>query len=491
MLLQPGVTCWRTARADRVALLVENAAYFRAVRQALERAERSVLLLGWQFDPRTRLDPQDDEEAGPAGEVGHLLRRLVRERPNLDIRLLIWQSPLPIAVSQGLYPQRAMRWFRKRTIDLRLEPPWAFGSCHHQKVLVIDDKVAFCGGGDISIDRWDDMGHLDDDVRRCTPSGVICQPRHEVMMMVDGEAARALGDLARERWRGATGEILPSVGGQSDPWPETIAPDLTDATVGICRTEPATARRAAVRENEALHLECIQEARSLIYLENQYFTSPLIAAALAQRLEEPDGPEVVIVSTGKSPSWFDQSTMDGARAAILRTLRKADIHGRLSAWRPLTAGGQNIIVHSKVTVIDDRLLRVGSTNLNNRSSGFDTECDVAVEREASDSFIRSFRHRILAHFLGVSEDSYAAEEARGRMAQAVERLNTGRMAKLTEDDPGWWGRFIAEYQLGDPTGRSDAWRPWRRRRLSNLLKREVQAAIADADETSKSITSGR
>ena len=492
LLLQPGLTCWRTAKADRVALLVENASYFAALKEALGKAERSIQLLGWQFDPRTRLDPLSDEESGPEGEVGHLLRRMVRERPELDVRLLIWKSPLPIAISQGLYPQKALRWFRRRTVDLHLDPPWAIGSCHHQKVMVIDERLAFCGGGDISIDRWDSADHLDDDVRRCTPSGVICQPRHEVMMMVDGEAAVALGDLFRERWRRATGERLKSEGGAGDPWPGSVAPDMTDVDMGVCRTEPSIRRRAAVRENEALHLECIGQAKRLIYLENQYFTSPLIAAAIAQRLEEPDGPEVVIVSTGKSPSWFDQATMDGARAAILRTLRKADIHGRLSAWRPQTAKGQNIIVHSKVSIIDDRLLRVGSANLNKRSCGYDTECDVAVEREAEDDFIRSIRRRLISHFLGVDEETYGNVEAVSRtVGQAIADLNTGRMARLTDDDPGWWGRFIADYQLGDPAGRTDAWRPWRRKRLSDLLEHEVQAAIADAASTSKSITSGR
>ena len=189
MLLLPGHSCWRVERADRVAVLVENADYFRAVSKAIHSAKRSITLLGWQFDPRTNLDPINGDHSA-AGEIGHQLRRLVRERPELDIRLLIWRSPLPIALSQGLYPQRAEAWFRKRAVDFRLDTPGAMGACHHQKVLVIDDRLAFCGGGDISTDRWDDCDHLDDDVRRSKPDGIICPPRHEVMMMVDGAAAR-------------------------------------------------------------------------------------------------------------------------------------------------------------------------------------------------------------------------------------------------------------------------------------------------------------
>ena len=80
---------------------------------------------------------------------------LVKKKPDLDVRLLIWKSPLLIAASQGFYPHRAQRWFRKRMVEFRLDSPGPIGACHHQKVVVIDDKLAFCGGGDISTDRWD------------------------------------------------------------------------------------------------------------------------------------------------------------------------------------------------------------------------------------------------------------------------------------------------------------------------------------------------
>ena len=480
LLLQPGSTCWRKERAGRVALLPENDLYFAAVREALENAQRSVLLLGWQFDPRTRLDP---EEQGAGAEVGHILRRLVRERPELDIRLLIWRSPLPIAFSQGFFPQRARAWFQGKTVNFRLDRARPLGGCHHQKVLVIDDVLAFSGGGDLSVDRWDTAAHEDADPRRTSPSGLAYPPRHEVMMMVDGEAARALGDLARKRWKDAIGEPLVPVETGRDPWPVSIEPDLRDVEVGIARTEPAWRGSGGVREIEALHLEAIARAERLIYLENQYFTSPLIAAALAARLEEEDGPEVVVVSTAQSPSWFDKATMDGARAALLERLNEADIHDRFSAWTPLTRNGRPIIVHSKVTLIDDRLLRVGSANLNNRSCGFDTECDLAVETGADDAtaaFIRSFRARLLSHFLAVDQAAFeAAFAVTGSLGKTIEGLTEGRMARLDERHASRLSRWMADYQIGDPASPADAWRPWRRGRLSRVL-RETVAHAADA-----------
>ncbi len=476
-LLEVGNGCWRVETADRFAVLMENEAYFDALASAIGKAQRSIVILGWQFDPRTRLDPESrpgDRQA----EIGHQLRLLVKTRPDLDIRLLIWKSPLLIAATQGFYPHRAMNWFRKRMVEFRLDQPGPIGACHHQKVVIIDDRVAFCGGGDIATDRWDSIEHLDHDPRRCQPTGVICSPRHETMCVMDGAAARALGDLARERWFRATWERTIPDTVAHDPWPDGIAPDMRDVRIGIARTEPKTGGRSEVRENETLHVEAIRRAKRLIYLENQYFTSPVIARALAERLDEPDGPEVVLVSTAGSPSWFDQMTMDTARAEVLYRLEAADRHNRFSAFAPRTVSNARIIVHAKVSIIDDQLLRIGSTNLNNRSMGLDTECDIAAEPadQPGRDAIRRFRHHSIGHFLGVSGEAFAeAEAGTGSTGQAILNFDTSRMEPLGTYPPSWFERFVAEWQLGDPTSSSDTWRPWKR--LRNRSQRPRQSIV--------------
>ncbi|HEV7351759.1 MAG TPA: phospholipase D-like domain-containing protein [Brevundimonas sp.] len=462
-LLDPGRNCWRVAPAHRFAVLLDTAAYFDALDEALAAARRSVIVLGWQFDPRTRLDPSAE---GRDAEIGRRLRRMVRQNPDLDVRLLIWRSPILIAASQGFYPHRAQAWFRKRLVELHLDSPGPIGACHHQKLVLIDEAVAFVGGGDIATDRWDTPEHLDGDPRRVMPGGRIAPPRHETMCVLDGPAARALADLARDRWYRATWERTAPVEVRSDPWPASVTPDLIDVPVGIARTEPGWRGRPEVRENEALHLSVIAAARRLIYFENQYFTSTVIAEALAARLAEPDGPEIVLVTTGRAPSWFDSMTMDPARAEMLYRLEQADRYHRLFAFSPLTEARERLIVHAKVTIVDDALLRIGSTNLNNRSMGFDTECDVAVEPrdEAGREVVRAFRHRTIAHFLGQSAEAFAAVEAlEGSTGRAIEKLADGRMRLLGEDRPTPLEQMVAEWQLGDPHSPRDSFRPWRRR----------------------------
>ncbi|MET0273360.1 MAG: phospholipase D-like domain-containing protein [Phenylobacterium sp.] len=478
-VLRPGETCWRTARADRAAFLIDTEAYFTAVFDAFHKARRSILLLGWGFDPRTRLFPDGYDGPDDPDEVGRILVELACAKPELDVRLLVWKSALPISATQEFFPHKARKWFENTPVKFHLDDQVPIGACHHQKVVVIDDRIAFVGGGDIAVDRWDTPGHLDDDQRRIMPKQECHAPRHEVMMLVDGDAARALGELGRERWRRATGEVLPiPVDGGGDPWPEHVPAQLIHQEVAIARTEPGWKGRPEVDEIRHLTVACIAEAKDTIYLENQYFTSPLIAEAIAARLAQPDGPEVVLISTGKAPSWFDQLTMDRARSTLIWRLRAADIFGRFRAFYPATPNGEVIIVHSKVSVFDDRVVRIGSANLNNRSGGFDTECELAVECEDEGGRMAAaaFRDRLIGHFMGYTGDAVAkARVAHGGLVHAIDALNReGRLQPIIPHRMGPAATLIATYHIGDPQDPRDAWRPWRRRgRLYEHARRHV------------------
>ena len=311
-------------------------------------------------------------------------------------------------------------------------------------------------------------------------------------MMVDGPAARAMGDLVRRRWLRATGETVaaPVEGSGPDIWPDFVAPALVDAPIGVVRTEPAWRGQPLVEEWKAQTLRSIALAERTLYLENQYFTSPVIAEALARKLADPAGPEIVLVSTEHSPSYFDKMTMDRARSAAVRRLREADVFGRLRMLCPHTAHGKPIIVHAKVTIVDDRLVRIGSANLNNRSGGLDTEVELAIEAqtEAHSTAIVALRNRLVGHYFGRSAaDVATAIERHGGLIGAIDRLNTrGRLTEIELLKLGRLAKFVAAYHLGDPAGVGDVWRPIRRRELLDASVR----AIAQAPRL-KSITSGK
>ncbi len=469
-LLRPGSTCWRVAHAHRVALLVDGAAYFPAMKAAMEKARHSILLLGWDFDPRVPLEP-DGRGMGRTERLCDLLSRLLARRRGLRVYILIWDMALPYAIQRRDRPQRAGRWLPSERLTYRVDGVHPPGACHHQKVLVIDDSIAFCGGSDFTRNRWDTSDHLPADGRRRTADGRIYGPRHDVELAVDGPAALALGELCRERWRRATGVQLEAISAPGEAWPEDLRPDFTDLPVGISRTEPGGASRPEVREIETFYLAAIAAARRRIYLENQYFTSPVIGSALASRLGEPDGPEVVVVCPARSGGPMDRLTMDHARNYLIHRLQSADPYGRFRAFAPLAAGDAPITIHSKVMVVDDRLLRVGSANLNNRSLGLDTECDLAIEAGPGDRHtrrtIRELLDRLLVEHLARPRGTLETAMAQtGSLIASIQALNPPAGRHLRAFDvprPSWLDTLIGTSHLLDPMGVADNWQPWRRR----------------------------
>ena len=486
VLLEPGTTCWRRDPSGRAALLIDMADYFDAAMIAMKRARRTIHLLNWAFEPETLFHPQPGYTGPDEDRIGNFLKRLAKDKPKLDVRILCWKSALPVAATQHWFTLTDRKVFAGSEVKFVLDGKLPMGASHHQKMIIVDDAIGFCGGGDIGPDRWDTALHLDDDPRRRRSQRKSDRKdydsRHEVMGVVEGAPARALGALFRDRWARATGEVLPELPLAKPIWPAGVAAQFKGVEVGLSRTAGAWRDYAEVREVEALHLESIRAARRCIYMENQYFTSPLIASALARRLAEPGGPEVVLIGAERSPSYFDQMTMDATRVKFIQRLKRADKHGRFQAYSPVTTLGRIIIVHAKLTIIDDRLLRIGSANLNNRSMGFDTECDLSFEATGragtgNRGEIQRLRTRLLAHWLGC--DAASVERAitkAGGVGKGLEALrNAGyvrlRPIGLAPLNP--LAEFVADYHLGDPWSPKDSWRPWKRRTLNRNVSRQV------------------
>jgi phospholipase D1/2 len=463
-VLQPGHTCWRIEQADRVALIVDAADYFRAVQSAMLKAQHSILMIGWDFDTRIDLDPDDEAEEHPR-QLGAFLTWLADTRPGLNIKILKWDLGTVKALWRGTTLFRVAQWALHERITFKLDGAHPPGAAHHHKIVVIDDAVAFCGGIDMTGDRWDTSEHRDDDPRRRRPfTRRAYGPWHDATTAVGGAAAKALGDHARERWKYASGEVLAPPPAGLDPWPDCLQADMTDVAVAIARTIPAYEDQKEVREVEALYVTAIAAARKSVYLESQYFASRVIAEAIARRLAEPDGPEFVIINPESAEGWLEEEVMGSARGRLLSMLRRSDRFGRLRVYTPVTAGEQPIYVHAKIMIVDDRLLRVGSSNLNNRSMGYDTECDLALEAEVDNTHlsraIQSFRARLLAEHLGTSAEHVAAivSEQQSLIAAIDRLLGPGRSLrpfeppKINEAE-----KALADHEILDPERPRSLW----------------------------------
>ena len=207
---------------------------------------------------------------------------------------------------RGITPLTLLRWRLNGRIAAKLDSAHPPGASHHQKILVIDDGFAFCGGIDMTGGRWDRRAHQDGDPARVGPNGRPYLAWHDATMALDGAAAAALGALARERWACAGGRELAPVECRSECWPEALDPQFRHVEVAISRTRPDHEHVEAAHEIEALYLALIARARRSIYAESQYFASRRIAEAIAKRLAEPDSPEIVLINPAQADGWLER-----------------------------------------------------------------------------------------------------------------------------------------------------------------------------------------
>jgi len=477
-ILEPGRNCWRIEQADRAAVLYDAADYYRRLRVSLLEARRSIAIVGWDFDAGILLDPEADDRT-----LGQLLRDCVEQTPELEVRVLIWSvgvihgpgAPLPLLLGAD--------WEQHPRITLRLDSEHPIYAAHHQKIVVIDDVLAFSGGIDLTIERWDTCAHRVCDPGRRNPDGTSYGPVHDLQMAVSGRAARAIGDLVRHRWKSATGEVLDPVAVDAAHWPDGLDPDFKATSVAIARTAPRWGEHHGTIENARLAEDALAAARTLVYIEAQYLTTAAIGRVLMRLLALADGPEIIVVMTKSSRSSVEHYIMGHNRDRLVRRLKRVDRYGRLRLYYPENQeGGESceILVHAKLMIVDDIFLRIGSANLNNRSVGLDTECDLAIEArtKAERASIAAIRHRLVAEHLCLEPEEVAEAVAReGSLSRVIDTMQCRcRCLKPLEIDAKGSTRPVLLTAILDPIKPFEpAWLLNRRKRLHDTIGRGLQS----------------
>ncbi len=459
--VEPGV--WRYATADKVRVVVDAEDYFDLMQQTMLRARRRIMLVGWDFDTRIHLTHgrrwwQKGWKRQFPSRLGSFVPWLARHCRTLDIRILKWGLDTLRFATRGSMALDLLRWMPNRRITFKFDTAHPVGCSHHQKLVVIDDRLAVCGGIDMTDGRWDTREHRADDRRRKRPGGSRYGPWHDMTMIMEGPVAGELGTLARERWRRAGGGRLDPAGEcGSSPWPEGLEPHFENVEIGIARTRAEYDDDPGVDEIRQLFARQIGRAKRFIYAESQYFASRAVAEAIAEKLAEPDPPEIVIVHPESADGWIESTAMDPARARLVRAIREVDRAGRFHLYSPYS-GETPIYVHAKLLIVDDEVLRIGSANFNNRSMGLDSECDVFIDcarpanRGCSDA-IRALRHSLLAEHCGIDEEEIGPMlERAGSMAAMIAGLERReRHLRVFEPpEPTELEKSLADSEAFDP-----------------------------------------
>ncbi len=255
--------------------------------------------------------------------------------------------------------------------------------CHHEKLVIVDDKLAFVGGLDLTDrdgDRYDLRSHPD--------RGRLGW--HDLAFRIRGPL---VGDVARHfaaRWGAVTGEHLP---------PPPIPNQTGEVEAQFVRTLPERLYPFAPRGDFRIlesYLRAIRSAQKLVYIENQFLWAPEIVAVLAAKLSLPPGDDFRVLVV--LPSRANQGRDD--TYGQLQVLADADGGaGRFTASTisAVNAGrAERVYIHAKTAIVDDRWLTIGSANLNARGLYNDTEANVVThERQLA----RRTRLRLWAEHL--------------------------------------------------------------------------------------------
>ena len=469
----PSDSVWRFARATRAHVIIDAGPYFAVMQEAMLATRQRLMLIGWDFDTRMKLGQGRrwwnlPRRAVFPARLGAFVIWLANRTEGLEVRVLKWNFGALKFVFRGSMILDLARWWRHPSIDFKFDSAHPLGCSHHQKIVVIDDRVAVCGGIDMTSARWDTPQHLDHDPRRRQINGKPYGPWHDATMLIEGDAAAALGALGRERWVQAGGAPMePCAPQEETAWPKSLEAEFRDVEVGIARTRSAWKGITEVREIEALFVEHILRAKSLIYAESQYFASRKVAEAIAERLEQPSPPEIVIINPLSAEGWLEQTAMDGARVQLLHAIGAHDPANKFRIFIPFTTGGEAIYVHSKLMIIDDEVLRIGSANLNNRSMGLDSEADVFIDAARPGNghargAIMALRHTLLAEHCGVPAEAVPRLiAAAGSMAAMIEgidpacqRLKPFHLRALTDTE-----KTVADNALLDPERPEELFEP--------------------------------
>lgn len=410
-VFEPSYNCWRVGLVEKAHVLIDCANFYRALHKAFAVAEKSIFIVGWDAESTTRLLRGDEEKKSALpSSVIELLSWRARTNPNLKIYILPWDCSVAFLGEREMMPEYAWTHDTPENIHFCLDDTIPLWGSHHQKVIVVDDEIAFTGGMDLARQRWDERDHKINEPERVDENGPY-GPYHDVQILLQGPITEHLSELVRWRWENAAGyAAVPYVKPRTkNPlWPVDKI-DFAKMEAAIARTHPHTAAHDGVQEVHQMYLDLISKAEHFIYIENQYLSTLDIAHALNKQLRLKKTLKVLIVSSFNPQGIFESEALWAGRIDFKKILEKDIEPDRV---RIVCSGIENADkplykrIHSKIFIVDDKYLSVGSANISNRSMALDTECDLilAGDTDQSRRHISRVRNDLLGEHCGRSPE---------------------------------------------------------------------------------------
>ncbi|MBC77098.1 MAG: hypothetical protein CME64_13880 [Halobacteriovoraceae bacterium] len=401
-LLKEGHNCWKISNAEKLALLYDGANYFDALFNTLPKAKSSIQIFGWEVDARLGLHTINPDY--PKNLRIYLLG--VASSKNVSISVSSWKPALYLKFDRELFAP--FKWWKKSNSKVhyrQVRTPTTFSS-YHEKVCIIDKQLCFLGGIDITKRRWDTQLHRVEDAKRIDGKGVKYNPVHDVQLAISGKVVKQVSEALADRFHPRDKNLNEE---HSTNWPSEHPPQLRDVNVAISRTDPTR----NVFEIEKFYLDAIRSSKKYIFIENQYLSHAEVIRSLCEKLNEVNGPEIVIIVPRSYPGFFERAIFSNERRKAIKRLKASDKYDRLLILYPKTETNKLdkfIVVHSKLMAVDGKLFTVGSANLNHRSLKVDNEMNICLEAATpeEETFINDAPITLLAEHLDISKEVFTS-----------------------------------------------------------------------------------
>jgi phosphatidylserine/phosphatidylglycerophosphate/cardiolipin synthase-like enzyme len=372
-----------------IEVLVDGAEALPAIAEALAGARSHVHIAGWHLAPDFGLT-RDEDALRLRDLLGDLAERV-------DVRVLLWAgSPLQVFTPDRKEVRQGREDLVRGTrVTCALDAKERPMHCHHEKLVIVDDEVAFVGGIDLTSLGGDRFDHREHPVR----PGIGW---HDISSRVKGPVVADVADHFAHRWGEVHGEQLthgparPAAGGR---------------TLQVVRTVPEKIYgfepRGDFRILEA-YRRALRSAQRLIYLESQFLWSTQVVEILAAKLREPptDDFRLVVLLPAKPNNGADSTFGQLGALAEADDGNERFLAATISSRSGALTGP--LYVHAKIGIVDDAWLTVGSANLNDHSFFNDTEMNVVC---CEPDLARETRLRLWSEHLEMSVAEVAGDPA--------------------------------------------------------------------------------
>ena len=344
-----------------------------------------------------------------------------KARKGTMVRIIVWHPRLPLRILPGadergldgraeeveVLNKLAIKYGIEQNLIVKIDSTSpTLSSAHHEKIIVIDNKIGFCGGFDLSRGKWDTSKHNYNDPQRDQDS----EPWHDCHAMMKGPIVWDLAYHFNQRW--AYFEVKDEKRIRAmDLKPANFPLEAANGGTKIValRTWEGTDKDGGIL---AWYTNTIRKAKNSIYIENQFpFQNEFITRLLCKRLQEQKNLKVIIVGPmepnlpGLIGSILSKTSVNDVNEH-LQWIRDAGDSGRRVGTYSLVCQDEKskklrqIYVHSKLLIVDDKWITIGSANTDKNGFKDSTEVNIGI---TSSSLAKELRIRLWAEHLGLLE----------------------------------------------------------------------------------------